>query len=103
MCSSDLCPSGFVMLPNVDPDGHRTARQALSHTLLLLPVSLCPFVFQMSGKFYLAGALVLGFAFLWFAIQFSRDLTVGRARQLFFFSIFYLPLLLTVMVLDKLK
>ena len=103
MYREEYAKAGFVMLPSIDPDGHRTARQALSHTLLLLPVSLCPFVFQMTGKFYLAGALILGFAFLWFAIQFSRDLTVARARQLFFFSILYLPLLLTVMVLDKLK
>jgi heme O synthase-like polyprenyltransferase len=48
-------------------------------------------------------ALVLGLAFLWFAIQFARHLTVARARQLFYVSILYLPLLLTSMVLDKMK
>jgi protoheme IX farnesyltransferase len=103
MYREEYAKAGFVMLPSLDPDGHRTARQALSHTLLLLPVSLCPFVFQMTGKFYLVGALVLGFAFLWYAIQFSRELSVARARQLFFFSILYLPLLLTALVLDKVK
>jgi len=95
--------AGFKMLPVVDPQGHRTGRQAVSHTLGLLPVSLCPFLFKLTGPVYLVGALVLGLAFLWFAIQFSRDLTVTRARQLFYASILYLPLLLAVMVLDKLK
>ena len=95
--------AGFKMLPVLDPHGHRTGRQAVSHTLGLLPVSLCPFLFHITGVAYLVGAVALGLAFLWFAVQFSRDLTVTRARQLFYASILYLPLLLAVMVLDKIK
>jgi heme o synthase len=103
MYRDDYAQAGFKMLPVIDPGGRRTGRQAVSHTLGLLPVSLCPFLFKMSGPFYLAGAVVLGLAFLWFAIQFARHLDVARARRLFFFSILYLPLLLIVMVLDKIK
>ncbi len=99
----EYAKAGFKMLPVIDPDGRRTARQAVSHTLGLLPISLCPFLFHLTGTVYLIGALVLGAAFLWFAIQFARHLTVPRARQLFYVSILYLPLLLTVMVLDKMK
>lgn len=95
--------AGFKMLPSIDPQGHRTGRQAVSHTLGLLPVSLCPFLFHVTGPIYLVGALVLGLAFLWFAIQFARYLTLPRARQLFFVSILYLPMLLVMMVLDKVK
>ena len=95
--------AGFVMLPSVDPDGSRTGRQAVSHTLGLLTVSLLPFLFRITGTIYLAGALVLGTAFVFYAVQFSRDLTRPRARQLFFLSIVYLPLLLGLMVFDKLK
>jgi len=99
----EYAKAGFKMLPVVDPLGRRTGRQAVSHTLGLLPVSLCPFLFKLTGPVYLIGALALGLAFLWFAIQFSRQLTVPRARQLFLVSILYLPLLLTVMVLDKIR
>lgn len=95
--------AGFKMLPGIDPQGHRTGRQAVSHTLGLLPVSLCPFLFHLTGRIYLAGALALGLVFLWYAVQFARHLTIPRARQLFFVSILYLPLLLTMMVLDKIK
>src|SRR6185369_14542017 len=86
--------AGFKMLPVIDPEGQRTGRQAVSHTLGLLPVSLCPFRFGLTGSIYLAGAIVLGVAFLWFANQFARHMTIPRARQLFFASILYLPLLL---------
>ena len=95
--------AGFKMLPGIDPLGHRTGRQAVSHTLGLLPVSLFPFLFHITGPVYLVGALLLGALFLGCAVQFARHLTIGRARQLFFASILYLPLLLIMMVLDKVK
>ena len=95
--------AGFVMLPSVDPDGVRTGRQAVSHTLGLLTVSLLPFLFRLTGWFYLAGALVLGAAFVVQAVQFSRHLERRRARLLFFASILYLPLLLGLMVADKIR
>ncbi len=103
MYRDEYAKAGFIMLPNVDADGSRTAQQSVSNTLALLLASLCPFVFGMAGKIYLGSAIILGVGFLWYAIQFSRQLTHARARQLFLFSIIYLPLLLTVMVLNKVK
>jgi heme o synthase len=99
----EYAKAGFKMLPGIDPDGRRTAQQAVSNTLALLAVSLFPFVFRMAGTTYLIGAIILGAGFLWGAIQFSRQLTLGRAKQVFFASIIYLPLLLALMVWDKLK
>lgn len=93
--------AGFKMLSVVDPGGRRTGRQAVVQTLGLLPVSLSPFVLNLAGPVYFAGALVLGLAFVYYAFQFARQLTVPRARQLFYVSILYLPLLLGVMMLDK--
>jgi len=99
----EYAKAGFVMLPVRDPDGVRTGRQAVSHTFGLIPVSLCPALFGVAGVVYFFGALLLGMAFLWCAIQFSRELTRARARQLFFASIIYLPLLLGLMALDKVR
>ncbi|HXI52759.1 MAG TPA: heme o synthase [Candidatus Saccharimonadales bacterium] len=99
----DYEKAGFVMLPSLDPEGYRTGRQSVSHTLLLVMASLLPFLFHLTGVVYLCGALLLGAAFLFCAAQFSRQLTRPRARLLFFISILYLPLLLGLMVLDKLK
>lgn len=100
--------AGFAMLPVRDPDGVRTGRQAVSHTLGLIAVSICPSIvtsgpgtLPVAGQVYFFGALLMGIAFLWCAIQFSRELTRARARQLFFASILYLPLLFGLMALDK--
>src|SRR5437879_7739297 len=95
--------AGFKMLPVIDPAGHRTGRQAVWHALGLIPISLFPFLFKLAGPIYLFGALLLGSTFLWFAVQFARHLTAARARQLFLVSILYLPLLLGLLVLDKVK
>ncbi|MBM3901390.1 MAG: protoheme IX farnesyltransferase [Verrucomicrobia bacterium] len=93
--------AGFRMLSGVDPDGIRTAASAVRNTLALLGVSLFPFVFGLVGHWYLVGAVVLGGAFLAFAIQFARTLSQTSARRLFFASIVYLPVLLGLLVLDK--
>jgi protoheme IX farnesyltransferase len=103
MYRDEYAQAGFVMLPSVDPEGFRTGRQAVSHTWALLIVSLLPFLFRLAGPVYLFGALALGILFLLSAVLFSRQLTRPRARQLFFASILYLPLLLGLMVFDKLK
>jgi heme o synthase len=97
----EYAKAGFKMLPSVDPDGSRTAHQSVNHTLLLLPVSLCPFLFHLAGTFYLAGAMILGVGYLWCAIRFAKRLDVKSAKQLFLASILYLPLLLILLVVDK--
>ncbi len=97
----EYAKAGFVMLPVIDPEGVRTGRQTVSHTLGLLSISLFPTFLGIAGVIYFFGALVLGLMFLGFAIQFSRGLTNARARQLFLASILYLPLLLVLMVWDK--
>jgi len=103
MYREEYARAGFQMLPVVDPEGRRTGRQAVGYALALLGVSLCPFLFNLAGPLYLVSALILGLAFVGFALRFSRDRTVARARQLFYVSLLYLPLLLVVMVLDKMK
>ena len=103
MYRDEYARAGFVMLPAIDPTGTRTAQQAIGNTLALLLASLCPFAFGLTGKIYLLAALVLGLGFLGCAIQFSRQMTLTRARQLFFASIIYLPLLIAALVGNKLK
>jgi protoheme IX farnesyltransferase len=99
----DYARAGFAMLPVFDPTGERTGRHAVSYTLGLLPVSLCPFLFGLAGPVYLGGAVLLGAVFAGCAVRFSLELTNQRARQLFYLSIIYLPLLLGLMVLDKVR
>lgn len=99
----EYAKAGFQMLPQVDPDGSRTAQQAVSHTLGLLPISVCPFLFHLAGPVYLAGAILLGAAYLWYAIQFAKRLDTPSAKKLFLASILYLPLILILLVVDKVR
>src|SRR6185312_17542417 len=70
----DYAKAGFVMLPNIDPDGSRTAQQSVSNTIALIFASLCPFALGMSGRMYLVAALILGAGYGWTAIRFAQQL-----------------------------
>ncbi len=90
-----------MMLPVVDPSGANTARQIITFTLTLLPVTLAPTVVGMAGMIYFAGAMVLGLVFLAFAAALALWKTQAAARQMFIVSVLYLPLLLGLMVFDR--
>ncbi|MDR3501040.1 MAG: heme o synthase [Legionella sp.] len=70
------------------------------YTILLLVVSVLPFVVGMSGLFYLAGALVLGARFLFWAHKLYRTDKPVVAMQTFRFSIVYLMLLFVFLLVD---
>lgn len=97
----DYAKAGFVMLPVIDRRGVRTGRWAMGCALGLLSVSLLPTLLGISGWIYFAGALALGAGFLVCAVRFSNRLSIPSARGLFFASIIYLPLILGLMVIDK--
>jgi protoheme IX farnesyltransferase len=95
------------MLPVVESDGKSTGRQILIYSLVLIPISLLPAFLGMSGKLYLAGALLLGIALLYVGWRLAT-LKVApttarskqRARQLLQATVVYLPLLFALMMLN---
>jgi len=95
--------AGFQMLSGVDPDGRRSAASAIRNTIALILVSMVPFLQGVSGRIYLASALLLGGLFLLHAVRFAILLDVPAARRLFLVSILYLPALLTFLVIDRTK
>jgi protein SCO1/2 len=68
--------------------------------LALLPASLCPTVLGVAGPAYFYGALLLGLGFVAVTARAAWQRTPRAARQLFFASSLYLPVLLGLMVLD---
>jgi len=101
MYKEQYAEAGILMLPVVEPEGKLTARQIVMFALMLLPVSLAPFLFGLGGTIFLAGASVLGIWFLWASIQTARTMTKVRAKRLLLVSVIYLPLLFILMVADK--
>jgi len=95
----DYARAGFRVLAVVDPDGERTARESVFYAAFLVPVSLMPSFVGLTGRWYLAGAMTLSLAYVWYAARLlpaPQDVT--RARTLFRFSLIYLPVLLILLV-----
>jgi heme o synthase len=101
MYRKDYARAGFPMLTVIDPEGSRVAFQALTYTLVLIPVSLLPSLLKMTGPLYFVGALLLGIGFMVAAIRIVNERTNTTAKQLLFASIIYLPVLLALMAIDK--
>ena len=90
------------MLPVVDESLAVTGRQIVLYGAALIPVTLMPSVLGMTGLVYFAAAFVLGLGYLSFGIAAAATRERADARKLFFASIIYLPVLLGVMMADKL-
>jgi protoheme IX farnesyltransferase len=101
MYKDDYRNAGIPLLPVVEPDGRRTGRQAVLYTAALWPVSLLPALVGLAGAPYSAVATSLGIVFIWLSVVFARARSHESARQLFLFSITYLPLLLGALVADR--
>jgi heme o synthase len=78
-----------------------SGQQMLLYTLALIPISIAPCLVHMTGLVYFFSAIVLGVAFLYFAIPVARNGERTDARRLFFASIIYLPLLFSILMIDK--
>ena len=101
MYREDYARAGFKMLSGNDAEGARTGRQSVFFTVLLVLASATPFWAGLATLAYLPIALSLGALFLWLALRFQSRHSLPAARQLFFASIIYLPLLLGALVLTK--
>ncbi|MFN0068084.1 MAG: heme o synthase [Limisphaerales bacterium] len=93
--------AGFRMLPVADPAGRRTGNQSVGFAAALLVIAALPTWLGVTGAVYLAGSLALGVLFLAAAVSFRLRLDGPSARRLFFASILYLPVLLSLMAVDK--
>jgi protoheme IX farnesyltransferase len=77
-----------------------TRLQILLYTLMLIVVSVLPFVFKMSGLFYLTGALLLGGGFLYYAVLLMKGDDESIAMKTFGYSIWYLMAMFTILLID---
>ena len=100
---ADYAKAGIQFLPVIEPDGASTNRQIVSHSAALLAVSLLPTLLGAAGAVYFIVAFVLGVGFLVYGIRLVLQSTLKRARQLLFASLIYLPVLLLIMALDRVR
>ncbi len=96
----DYRRGGFKMLPVIDQGGSRTFEQINFFSWILVPISLFPSLIGMSGKVYLYGALILSLGLLIIGQIFILTKSNEDARRLLKATVFYLPILLFLIVLD---
>jgi protoheme IX farnesyltransferase len=101
MYREDYGRGGIRMLPVIEPDGESTARRIVFFSLLLIPISVVPRLLGMTGTVYAAAAIAAGLGVLYFGARLRRKRTSPRARALLLVTVFYLPVVLCVMVLDR--
>ncbi len=95
----EYAKAGIPMLP-VTHGNRYTELHILLYTLMLLAVSLLPFVTGMSGGIYLVGALALGLRFLQYAVRLLRGDDRRVALKTFKYSITYLMALFVFLLVD---
>jgi protoheme IX farnesyltransferase len=95
----DYKKAGFNMLPSKGGRDKQSAFQILIYTLFLLPISLSPVFFRMSGTLSAVLITAAGAIFAYQAYRLYKDCTVKAAQQLMFGSFIYLPVVqLAIMI-----
>ncbi|MGH8196004.1 MAG: heme o synthase [Woeseiaceae bacterium] len=90
---------GLPMLP-VTHGNAFTRQYILLYTILLVLITILPYLSGMSGLIYLAAALSLGALFLYYAIRLKVDDDVMLPMRVFRFSIQYLMYLFAALLVD---
>ena len=96
---ADYEKAGIPMLPVTHGDKF-TRQFILLYTILLVLVTVLPYLSGMSGLIYLAAALLLGGIFLYYAIRLKVDSSRRLPMRVFRYSINYLMLLFAALLLD---
>jgi protoheme IX farnesyltransferase len=97
--------AGIPMLPNVAGE-RETRRQILLYSIILAPLGTAPTLVGFAGPIYGAAAAALGTIFIAMAVDLwrsrNRAAADGAARRLFAYSILYLFLLFTILLVEPL-
>jgi protoheme IX farnesyltransferase len=77
-----------------------TKLQIILYTIILILVSLLPFVVMMSGILYFISALILGVIFLYYAVRLYFEEDSASAFPTFVYSIYYIFLIFAALLID---
>ena len=95
----DYAKENIPMLP-VTHGVQFTKLQIILYTIILILVSLLPFVVMMSGILYFISALILGFIFLYYAVRLYFEEDNASAFPTFVYSIYYIFLIFAALLID---
>ena len=97
--TEDYTRAGFSM----HVSGESTGRQIIFFCCALIPTSVLPTFFGLTGMVYLLGAVLLGFIYLGYGFAVALFRSNTHAHRLLRISVLYLPALLVLMMMDKIQ
>jgi heme o synthase len=93
--------AGIPMMPVVK-GAHQTKVQMLVYTIMLVPLTVLPWLSGTQGGLYVIAAVLLGGRMLWYCLRLLREsATTPTAWQMYKYSLLYLFLLFVAMGLDR--
>jgi protoheme IX farnesyltransferase len=101
MYREDYARAGILVLPVVDREGTRTFRQIVIAAAALVGVSLLPAIMGLAGVVYFFGALVSTTALVQVCLWAAHTKTNTRAKWLMHATVLHIPVLLGLMIYDK--
>lgn len=95
----EYAKTGIPMLP-VTHGEHVTKIHIILYTIIMILITLLPYLTGMSGPLYLLAAIVLGLGFLWWSLVLMYKPKPSTAMDTFRYSIVYLMVLFVVLLTD---
>ena len=97
----DYLKGGFKMLPSITNNNNIVSFQILFFTMALIYTSIGIFILNLTSFVYVFGAVLLGLIFLFYSSYILFDYSSKNIKNIFIFSIIYLPALLILIIIDS--
>lgn len=98
----DYAKAGFKLLPSTGGPTKYAAVQALLYAIILIPLGVLPYIWEMSGIVSLVIVGVANLFMVWQCVRLFREMDTKAARRVMFSSYIYLPVVLLALFGDKL-
>ena len=99
---SDYSKAGFKLLPDKGGPTKYAAVQALLYSVILVPLGMLPWAWEMTGWISLLIVLIANLYMIAQCVRLYREMDVKAARRVMFSSYIYLPVVLLALIGDKL-
>jgi len=98
---SDYTKAGFKLLPGGGEPTKMTALQAIAYAVIMIPIGVLPYFFQISGSISMWVVMVANIFIVVQCVRLYIEMDVKAARRVMFSSYIYLPVVLLALLADK--
>ncbi|HRF27851.1 MAG TPA: heme o synthase [Ferruginibacter sp.] len=100
---TDYTKAGFKLLPSDKGPTKFTALQAVMYSVMMIPVGILPYYYNISGQFSMWVVLACNLSMVFLCIRLYQKMDVASARKVMFGSYFYLMIVFLSLYADKVK